>query len=172
MSAPHVSGLAAIVWGIPGNGPATIRTVIESTSLDLGNPGWDEFYGFGLIQMDSAILSALPVATEAPESELNEELQAAPPLFQADSAFPSLTFTPSILTTEKNASLTLTPTNSMIQANQDHTPTPTSQFAQTNQVDNDYGMLCSALILLVAGGVLLGLGMNWKTRYKTRKIRF
>lgn len=66
MAAPHVSGLAAILWGIPGNGPAKIRDVIEATSLDLGDPGWDPYFGNGLIQMDRAILSAQPPPTSAP----------------------------------------------------------------------------------------------------------
>lgn len=66
MSAPHVSGLAALLWGIPGNGPANIRNIIEATSLDLGDPGWDPYFGNGLIQMDSAILSALPPPTSTP----------------------------------------------------------------------------------------------------------
>lgn len=66
MSAPHVSGLAALLWGIPGNGPANIRTLIESTSLDLGDPGWDPYFGNGLIQMDLAILNALPPPTFTP----------------------------------------------------------------------------------------------------------
>jgi thermitase len=68
MSAPHVSGLAALLWGIPGNGPARIRTLIETNTLDLGPPGWDDYYGFGLIQMDAAIQQALPTATPLPTS--------------------------------------------------------------------------------------------------------
>jgi thermitase len=62
MAAPFVSGLAAILRGFPGNGsPDAIKMEMESSALDLGPAGWDEFYGFGLIQMDAAILSVNPL---------------------------------------------------------------------------------------------------------------
>jgi subtilisin family serine protease len=57
MSAPFVSGLAAILWGMPGYGSAlNVETAMEKSALDLGNPGWDGEYGYGLIQMDAALL--------------------------------------------------------------------------------------------------------------------
>lgn len=56
MATPYVSGLAAILRGIPGNAsPSSIAQQMQSTALDLGSSGWDDFYGFGLIQMDAAI---------------------------------------------------------------------------------------------------------------------
>jgi subtilisin family serine protease len=64
MSTPYVSGLAAILRGIPGNdSPAAIAQQMTSTALDLGLPGWDDFYGHGLIQMDTAIQSLWVVPT-------------------------------------------------------------------------------------------------------------
>jgi subtilisin family serine protease len=61
MSAPFVSGLAAILRGIPGiGGPDQIAWEMESTALDLGPAGKDQLFGFGLIQMDAAIRLALP----------------------------------------------------------------------------------------------------------------
>jgi subtilisin family serine protease len=57
MSTPFVSGLAAILWGMSGYGSAlSVETAMEKTALDLGNPGWDGEYGYGLIQMDAALL--------------------------------------------------------------------------------------------------------------------
>ena len=65
MSAPFVSGLAAILRGIPGNSsPGVIASEMESTALDLGTPGIDDVYGYGLIQMDAAIRAVLPVPTQ------------------------------------------------------------------------------------------------------------
>ncbi len=65
MSAPFVSGLAAILRGIPGSGsPANLAWAIKSTALDLGLAGRDDYYGDGLIQMDAAI--ALLWVTETP----------------------------------------------------------------------------------------------------------
>ena len=56
MSAPFVSGLAAILRGLPGSGsPANLAWAIKSTALDLGVVGRDSYYGDGLIQMDAAI---------------------------------------------------------------------------------------------------------------------
>jgi subtilisin family serine protease len=64
MSAPFVSGLAAILRGLPGGvSPDIIAWQMESSALDLGAPGRDTLYGFGLIQMDRAILLAIPTAT-------------------------------------------------------------------------------------------------------------
>jgi subtilisin family serine protease len=61
MAVPYVSGLAAILRGFSGNGsPDAITWEIESTALDLGLPGKDDLYGYGLIQMDRAIRLARP----------------------------------------------------------------------------------------------------------------
>lgn len=62
MSAPFVSGLASILWGMPGIGSALkVETAMEKNALDLGSTGWDAEYGFGLIQMDAALLyDAIP----------------------------------------------------------------------------------------------------------------
>ena len=68
MATPFVSGLAAILRGIPGNSAGTVRAIMESTALDLGPAGWDAFYGNGLIQMDAAIQLALPNYTATPTS--------------------------------------------------------------------------------------------------------
>ena len=60
MSTGFVSGLAAILMGIPGDAsPDGIEAQMESTALDIEFPGWDEYTGAGLIQMDAAIALAL-----------------------------------------------------------------------------------------------------------------
>jgi LPXTG-site transpeptidase (sortase) family protein len=64
MSTAYVSGLAAILRGIPNNSnPDKIAQEIETTSLDLGVRGWDEQYGYGLIQLDAAIQFSLTSTT-------------------------------------------------------------------------------------------------------------
>jgi thermitase len=65
MSAPYVSGLAAILCGI-NSSPASVTFEMESTALDLGAAGFDDSYGFGLIQLDSALKLALPRGAVAP----------------------------------------------------------------------------------------------------------
>jgi len=67
MSAPFVSGLAAILRGYPaGSSPDAIEWIMESAAKDLGAAGRDDLYGYGLIQMDAALkLVVPPTATPA-----------------------------------------------------------------------------------------------------------
>ena len=63
MAAPFVAGLAAILRGLPGdNSPDQIAQRLETSALDLGTPGRDDYYGYGLIQMDAAIKSAFSLS--------------------------------------------------------------------------------------------------------------
>ena len=112
MAAPFVSGLAAILRGIPGSSAGTVRSIMESTALDLGPTGWDSFYGNGLIQMDSAIQLALPNYTFTPTS-----IEEASLFYNPGGYFLISTFTPSVTATA-TAPVTLT---------QSQTPTVTFQ---------------------------------------------
>lgn len=49
MAAPHVAGLAALLASKGLTDPDEIRLAIEATAVDLGPPGWDEEYGWGII---------------------------------------------------------------------------------------------------------------------------
>lgn len=56
MSTPHVSGVAALIWSAnPEWSNEEIRTALQETSLDLGDPGRDVYYGFGLVQAKDAL---------------------------------------------------------------------------------------------------------------------
>ena len=51
MATPHVSGVAALVWShFPHCTAAEIRSSLNKHALDLGDPGRDVHYGFGLVQ--------------------------------------------------------------------------------------------------------------------------
>lgn len=51
MSTPHVSGVAALIWSAdPSKTNVEVREALSSTALDLGDPGRDNLYGFGLVQ--------------------------------------------------------------------------------------------------------------------------
>ena len=69
MAAPHVSGVAALIIakGIATT-PDEVRTVLQSTAKDLGTPGWDPYYGYGLVQAAAALgwNGTLPTATPPP----------------------------------------------------------------------------------------------------------
>lgn len=55
MSAPHVSGVASLLFGLyPEATPAQVREAMESTATDLGDPGHDDFFGFGLVNAEAA----------------------------------------------------------------------------------------------------------------------
>jgi len=52
---PFTSALSAILLSVNGNASNNISQQICASSLDLGEPGKDEYYGCGLIQMDKAL---------------------------------------------------------------------------------------------------------------------
>lgn len=68
-SAPFVSGLAALIYSInPGATPAQIKDIIKQGAKDLGDPGFDAYYGWGRIDLyrSLAIASGLNPDASAP----------------------------------------------------------------------------------------------------------
>jgi len=59
MSAPHVSGIAALLIATRRLGkhpsPRALEERIESTSRDIGPPGFDTRYGHGLVDAAAAL---------------------------------------------------------------------------------------------------------------------
>ena len=56
MAAPHVSGVAALIWSAyPNLTNVKVREALDATAFDLGNPGRDVYYGFGLVQAYDAL---------------------------------------------------------------------------------------------------------------------
>lgn len=103
MATPFVSGLAAILIGLPNNYDAgLVEFQMESTALDLGATGWDTYYGAGLIQMDQAIKLASP-PTPTPSS--------TPTSTATFTLTPTATSTPTSTSTyTATATFTFTPT--------------------------------------------------------------
>ena len=58
-SAPHVSGVAALIIDKYGGGisPALVKGIIEQSADDLGKPGMDNYYGRGRINAYKAVSS-------------------------------------------------------------------------------------------------------------------
>jgi len=74
MACPHVSGTAALVFASPVNPEydlnsngrwdnLEVRMVMQATATDLGEPGKDAKYGFGLVDADSACMPPPPDTT-------------------------------------------------------------------------------------------------------------
>ncbi len=56
LAAAHVSGVAALLASLPQfDTPSRVRDALFSTALDLGDPGRDSNYGFGLVQAFGAV---------------------------------------------------------------------------------------------------------------------
>jgi thermitase len=75
MAAAFVTGEVALLLSI-NNGltPDEVAYIVESTALDIGAPGVDDFTGHGLIQVDAALSSvAPPPVVDNPTKEPAEE---------------------------------------------------------------------------------------------------
>jgi serine protease len=59
MASPHVSGIAALVIASgklgPDPSPAAVQNHIQATARDLGKPGFDTSYGYGLVDAAAAL---------------------------------------------------------------------------------------------------------------------
>jgi serine protease len=55
MAAPHVAALVALMIANGQTGTENIRTILHETAVDLGDPGRDDLYGYGLIDAYSAL---------------------------------------------------------------------------------------------------------------------
>lgn len=59
-SAPYVSGAAALVWAInPDLTNNQVREILESTTTDIGKTGWDEEYGYGVLNIYEAVKQSI-----------------------------------------------------------------------------------------------------------------
>jgi subtilisin family serine protease len=56
LAAAHVSGLAALIWSVnPNLTPDQVEGIIKSTAVDLGEPGRDDYFGYGRIDASVAV---------------------------------------------------------------------------------------------------------------------
>lgn len=56
MAAPHVAGVAALIYGKhPGIKPAQVEAILRKSADDLGQPGNDPFYGAGRVNAAAAV---------------------------------------------------------------------------------------------------------------------
>src|SRR5438093_5632078 len=55
MATPHVAGVAAMLMQQGVTDPAAIEELLERTAIDLGSPGRDDTFGFGLVDARAAL---------------------------------------------------------------------------------------------------------------------
>jgi len=189
MAAQFGSGLAAIMFGIPGNGSAAAVTQqMQSTALDLGSPGWDDFYGYGLIQMDAAIGTVLQIPTQT----VTFTATSIPPLLsQPPGGGPSLPGLPGVgspVAPDPSATVTEPyPASETITVNPVFTSTGTSAAGVTEdpevfaletpdpgltKKDQDWILPCSGSFLILLGIFLFWLARNDRRTYHRRIKRF
>ncbi|MDD4051175.1 MAG: S8 family serine peptidase [candidate division Zixibacteria bacterium] len=59
MACPHVAGVAALVISKAGGSmtPDAVRAALQNTATDLGPTGWDQHYGYGMVNANAALAS-------------------------------------------------------------------------------------------------------------------
>jgi serine protease len=55
MAAPHISGVAALLVSRGITQPDQVREAIQNTATDVGDPGWDPEYGWGIVNAAAAL---------------------------------------------------------------------------------------------------------------------
>jgi subtilisin family serine protease len=70
-AAPNVSGLAALVWSVnPQLMPDEVESIIKSTAVDLGEPGEDDYFGYGRIDASAAVMTTTHCLEVEPDESL------------------------------------------------------------------------------------------------------
>lgn len=63
-AAPQVTATIALMKSVnPDLTIEQIRTILHETAIDLGEPGWDKYYGYGMINATAAVQQALALKT-------------------------------------------------------------------------------------------------------------
>ncbi len=125
-AAPHAAAIAALVWSQqPDLDNASIRSILETSTIDIEAPGREINSGFGILMADLALASAptaTPTDTAAPAPTATPTDTTAPA--PTDTAAPAATPTGSVVaTTTAEATATVTT---------DDTPTPVITQESTN----------------------------------------
>lgn len=60
MATPHVAGVAALLVSQGVSSPERVRQLLRTTARDLGDPGFDNYFGYGLVDAYAALQSEPP----------------------------------------------------------------------------------------------------------------
>jgi serine protease len=100
MASPHVAGTVALLLAEdPSLTPSEVADVLAATARDLGPAGWDEIYGWGLLDIRAAVeavvsTSPAPTPTPTPTATSTAVATATPTSTPAPDGTPTPTATP------------------------------------------------------------------------------
>lgn len=63
-ASPHVAGIAALMYSAGITDAQEIRELLRHTAEDLGTPGFDNYYGYGLVNAYAAVTRSDPVRAQ------------------------------------------------------------------------------------------------------------
>jgi len=78
MATPHVSGVAALLIANGVLKSDNVRYILQSTAKDIGTAGWDQYYGWGLLDAYAALTATygdLPPVLTSPGDKIVDENQ-------------------------------------------------------------------------------------------------
>ena len=139
-AAPHVAGLAALLLSLnPSLSPDDLTDIIENTAVDVQDTGWDEFSGYGRIDVAAAVAAVLatPTPTSSPTATPTPVSTSTPTLVPSPTATATATETPTAVPTSPTVTVTPTPTGGASPTTTPTmtptpTPTPTGSVSPTS----------------------------------------
>jgi subtilisin len=66
MAAPHVTGVAALIYSTGKRDNKVVRQIIDNTAFDAGTPGKDDIYGYGIVDAQNATLGIPYIQIQLP----------------------------------------------------------------------------------------------------------
>ena len=74
MATPHVAGIAALLYAIePGLDQDAVYSVLRATARDLGAPGWDDYHGHGLVDVQAALEYLMNLRRRIPRAPMGAD---------------------------------------------------------------------------------------------------
>ncbi len=169
MAAPFVSGLAALLFSLPGvNSSYIVENAMEGSAKDISSHGWDRASGHGLIQVDAAIKYLLDPPTDDHTKKtrtptpgyVNPIIFGLPTSTQATS-IPTFTLTPNLDLTESEISgMSLSSTPTSIAGSINPSPAPSNDL--NNSAPKTILPLVGGICLVGGGGALWFALWLWK----------
>ncbi len=72
-SAPFVSALASLLLSLNQQlTPSQIQDIIQKTAKDAGDPGWDQFYGWGIMNIEASLKASSENVSSGNEIQVSE----------------------------------------------------------------------------------------------------